>query len=189
MGLLIRKARRSDSSGFLRLLVSLASFEKLEPPTQAARRRIIEDVFESHRVNLFVAVEGIRMLGYALYFYSYSSFLAKPTLYLEDIYVSENYRGRGVGTRLFQRCVAEAVGVGCARMEWAVLTWNRKAIEFYEKAGAKRMDDWYVYRLSTEDLRRLHRAQVGSRSGISRAVPKTESRVRALFNQRLFFPL
>ncbi len=174
---MIRKARKSDSSGFLRLLVSLANFERLEPPTTTAKRRIIEDIFENHRVNLFVAAEGRRILGYALYFYSYSSFLAKLTLYLEDIYVSEKYRGRGVGARPFQKCVTEAVGMRCGRMEWAVLTWNRKAIEFYERAGAKRMHDWYVYRLSTEDLRRLNRGEFHSRPGKFLTVPKTESKV------------
>jgi len=93
-------------------------------------------------------------VGYALYFYTYSSFVAKPSLYLEDLFVLEEYRKGGVGFALFRRCVREAISKGCGRMEWAVLAWNEKAIKFYEKLGAKRLSDWYVYRLDERALQR-----------------------------------
>ena len=125
----------------------MADFEKLEPPSKDARERILKDVFSDGRINLFVAAEGRRLIGYALYFYSYSSFLAKPTLYLEDLFVLEEHRKRGVGFALFRRCVDEAVAQGCGRMEWSVLAWNEKALRFYERLGARRLSDWYVYRL------------------------------------------
>ena len=143
----IRRGRTSDSDQFLGLLRSLADFEKLEPPSKDARERILKDVFSDGRINLFVAAEGRRLIGYALYFYSYSSFLAKPTLYLEDLFVLEEHRKRGVGFALFRRCVDEAVTQGCGRMEWSVLAWNEKALRFYERLGARRLSDWYVYRL------------------------------------------
>ncbi len=151
----IRKARREDSEGFLKLLVALANFERLPPPTKAARARIVRDIFLRRRANLFVATQGAAQVGYALYFYTYSSFLARPTLYLEDLFVLDSFRGRGIGKSLFMRCVKEAVRESTGRMEWSVLTWNKGAIRFYEGLGAKRMDEWYVYRLTSDQLRKL----------------------------------
>jgi GNAT superfamily N-acetyltransferase len=152
--LVIRRARKEDASDFLKLLVALAHFEHLDPPDAEARKRIIRDVFEK-RVNLFLAISDGTAVGYALYFYTYSSFLAKPTLYLEDIFVLEEYRHEGVGSKLFLKCVREAYNRGCGRMEWAVLTWNKKAINFYEKMGARRLKEWYVYRLDAKSLEKL----------------------------------
>lgn len=102
-----------------------------------------------------VAADGKKLIGYALYFFTYSSFLARPSLYLEDLFVLEEHRSLGVGLALFQRCAAEAVASGCGRMEWAVLTWNVKAQRFYEGLGARRLSDWQVYRLDESGLRKL----------------------------------
>jgi GNAT superfamily N-acetyltransferase len=151
----IRRARSSDADQFIRLVLALAKFEKLEPPSDAGRKRLVNDVFVKKRVSLLVAGEGEKLVGYALYFYSYSSFVAKPTLYLEDLYVLEDYRSRGVGFALFRRCVDLAISDGCGRMEWAVLTWNEKAIRFYEKLGAERMTEWHTYRLDEASLRKI----------------------------------
>jgi GNAT superfamily N-acetyltransferase len=150
----IRAGRSTDAEGFVRLVLALAEFEKLDPPSQAGRRRLVEDVFRKKRIRLFVAADGNELVGYALYFFTYSSFVAKPSLYLEDLFVLEGYRKRGVGFDLFRRCVQEAVSKGCGRMEWAVLTWNVKAIEFYERLGAEKLSDWLVYRLDERALRR-----------------------------------
>jgi len=154
----VRKARASDSEQFIGLVLELAKFERLDPPSAPGRRRLVDDVFRRKRVNLFVASEKGRLVGYALYFYSYSSFEAKPTLYLEDLYVLEDQRKKGVGFALFRRCVDEAIARGCGRMEWAVLTWNEKALKFYEKLGARRLSDWYVYRLDAKALGRVPKA-------------------------------
>jgi GNAT superfamily N-acetyltransferase len=148
----IRKGRQDDSGQFVSLLVALAKFEKLDPPSKEGRKRLIEDVFKRNRIDLFVASEGKKLVGYALYFYTYSSFLAKPTLYLEDLFVLEEYRKGGVGYALFRRCVDEAIRMKCGRMEWSVLAWNEKALKFYERLGAKRLSDWYVYRLDEKGL-------------------------------------
>ncbi|MDA4125993.1 MAG: GNAT family N-acetyltransferase [Thaumarchaeota archaeon] len=150
--IVIRKGRRGDAKEFVGLAVALAKFEHLDPPSDAGRKRLVEDVFEKKRISLFVAAEGNKLLGYALYFYTYSSFLAKPSLYLEDLFVLEEHRKRGVGFALFKRCVDEAVAKGCGRMEWAVLTWNEKALQFYEKLGARRLTEWYTYRLDEKSL-------------------------------------
>ena len=154
-GIEIRRGTKSDSEQLLRLLVSLAKFEQLDPPTPEARKRIVDDIFSKKRLGLFVAAKGEKLFGYALYFYTYSSFLARPTLYLEDLFVLSRYRRQGVGFALFRRCVDEAMGQGCGRMEWAVLTWNEKALQFYEKLGARRLSDWQTYRLDQKALRRV----------------------------------
>ncbi|HYC11802.1 MAG TPA: GNAT family N-acetyltransferase [Nitrososphaerales archaeon] len=152
MKISIRRGRRSDTVAFLGLLTALANFEKLEPPDEPSRHRLVEDIFARRRLGLFVATAGADIVGYALYFYSYSSFLARPTLYLEDIFVPEDHRGRGIGSSLFHRCLKEAESSGCGRMEWAVLTWNLGAIGFYEKVGARKLDEWHVYRLTREQF-------------------------------------
>ncbi len=153
--LVIRRGKKSDAPAFLDLLVSLARFEKLEPPTPAARRSILRDVFTLKRAELILAVRDGEAIGYALYFYAYSSFLAKPTLYLEDLFVMSRFRRSGVGTSMFLWCASEARRKGCGRMEWSVLTWNLKALRFYENLGARRLSDWYVYRLDSAGLERL----------------------------------
>ena len=151
----IREGRRSDSAGFLRLVQGLARFEQLEPPSEAGKRRLLGDIFQKRRIHLFVAEEGKKLVGYALYFFAYSSFVAKPTLYIEDIFVLEERRGSGIGLGLFRRCASEAVREKCGRMEWAVLKWNKKAAGFYEGLGARRLGDWDVFRLDEVGLRRV----------------------------------
>ncbi len=155
MGILIRKGRRTDAEQFIGLVHALAEFEHLDPPSKEGRRRLVDDIFDKKRVNLLVASDDRKLVGYALYFHTYSSFLAKPTLYLEDLFVLDEYRKQGVGFSLFRKCVETALAEGCGRMEWAVLTWNAKALKFYERLGARRMSDWYVYRLDEKALGRV----------------------------------
>jgi GNAT superfamily N-acetyltransferase len=154
----IRPGRRGDSKQFIDLLLGLAKFENLRPPSAAGRRRLLDDIFEKKRLKVLVAADGKDLVGYALYFFTYSSFLAKPTLYLEDLFVLGEQRGQGVGFALFKRCIDEAVSGGCGRMEWAVLDWNEKAQRFYEKLGARRLSEWYTYRLDEASLRRVRAA-------------------------------
>ena len=156
-GIKVRRGAKSDSKNFLGLLVALARFEKLDPPSREAEERILDDIFRRKRVKLFVGSDGERLVGYALYFYTYSSFLAKPTLYLEDLFVLAECRGKGVGFALFRRCVDEATRTGCGRMEWSVLAWNEKALKFYERMGARRLSEWHVYRLDEGALSRVPR--------------------------------
>jgi len=155
VGILIRKGRRADAEQFIGLVHALAEFEHLDPPSKEGRRRLVDDIFDKKRVNLLVASDDRKLVGYALYFHTYSSFLAKPTLYLEDLFVLDEYRKQGVGFSLFRKCVETALAEGCGRMEWAVLTWNAKALKFYERLGARRMSDWYVYRLDEKALGRV----------------------------------
>ena len=157
MRIVVRNGRRTDSKQFISLVRALANFERLAPPSKEGSRRLIDDIFGKKKVKLLVASERKRLVGYALYFYTYSSFLAKPSLYLEDLFVLEKYRKLGVGFSLFRKCVDIAQAEGCGRMEWAVLTWNERAMSFYGRLGARRMSDWYVYRLDEEALRKVPR--------------------------------
>ena len=108
-------------------------------------------------VRLFLAYSGKAPVGYALYFYTYSSFLARPTFYLEDIFVLKEYRHKGVGKQLFLKCVDEAYSNKCGRFEFSVLTWNKNAIRFYESLGARRLDQWYYYRIDGATIKKLRR--------------------------------
>lgn len=141
---------------FLKLLGKLAEFEHLEPPSEEGMKRITKDIFEDKKLGLFVALVEKRLVGYALYFYSYSSFLAKQTLYLEDLFVLGQYRRKGIGLALLRECAGEAVRQRCGRIEWAVLRWNKEAIRFYDKLGASRLDDWVYYRLTAEEAERVY---------------------------------
>lgn len=153
MNISVRKAKKSDSYGFIELVLALAKFESLSPPTSEGRRRLVRDIFDKRKLSLYLAfVEG-KAVGYALYFFTYSSFLARPTLYLEDIFVLEEYRGKRIGLKLFRSCAREAKQNGCGRMEWNVLTWNSNAIRFYEKLGARRLKEWHYYRLDEKGIR------------------------------------
>lgn len=149
MKVMIRPARREDRNAFLALVDALADYEKLKRPTRSARLRLIRDGFGRHRrFDPILALVDGKAAGYAIVFETYSSFLAKPTLYLEDIFVAPAYRGKRIGLTLFQRCLHEARLRGCARLDWIVLDWNKPAIAFYEKIRARRLDNWLLYRIT-----------------------------------------
>lgn len=153
---LVRPAEPDDSEAILRLVCSLADYEKLPPPDTAAQARLIGDAFGGRkRFDTYLAEVGGEVIGYAFVFETYSTFLALPTLYLEDLYVLPEYRGSGAGYALFRHCVAEARTRGCGRMEWAVLDWNKLAHDFYERLGAGRLNDWQYYRLTKSDFDRI----------------------------------
>lgn len=154
----VRKAQPADADNILRLIRALADYEKLDPPDEAAQQRLIADAFaERPRFDVFLADLDGAIVGYAFVFETYSTFLARPTLYLEDLFVLPEYRQQKIGYALFKYCVAEAERRGCGRMEWVVLDWNRPAIDFYERQGARHLKEWHTYRLTTEDLARLNR--------------------------------
>jgi Acetyltransferases len=137
---------------FLDLLGRLAVYEKIDPPDECARLRLREDIRQdSPKFEGYIGRLGDEPVGFVTFFFMYSTFIARPTLYLEDIFVLEECRGRGFGKRLFDFCVNEARIRGCGRMEWMVLTWNEPSIRFYERIGASRLG-WYTYRLEREQF-------------------------------------
>ncbi|CAN5626085.1 GNAT family N-acetyltransferase [soil metagenome] len=153
---LVRRVSEGDESVFLELVDALADYEKLKRPSAEAKQRLIRDGFGDRPLftPYLVELEG-RTVGYAITFFTYSSFLAQPTLYLEDVYVLPEARGRGVGRAVFQRLASEAVAHDCGRMDWVVLDWNRVAIDFYDHLGAQPLREWVGYRLDREQLETL----------------------------------
>lgn len=141
----IRPFRRVDAKAFLGLVRALAEYEKLRPPTPAAGRRMVADIGRRIRV-LLAEVDG-KAVGYAIYLFTYSSFLAKPTLYLEDIFILPGYRRLGIGGGFFEELRRAAKREKCGRMEWMVLDWNQMAHNFYLKLGARPLKEWVAYRL------------------------------------------
>ncbi|HEX7242237.1 MAG TPA: GNAT family N-acetyltransferase [Longimicrobiaceae bacterium] len=150
----VRPASRGDAEVFLALVDALADYEKLDRPTPEARERLLADAFgDRPRIGVhLLELEG-RAVGYTITLETYSSFLALPTLYLEDLFVLPEARKRGAGRAAFRFLAGEAVRRGCGRMEWQVLDWNQLAIDFYDRLGARRMTEWYTYRLTAEQLR------------------------------------
>lgn len=139
-----------------RMITELAVFERLVPPTHEAVERLRKDV-ESNTpyFHAYIAYAGEEQVGYVFFFFTYSTLLAKPTLFIEDIYVAERYRRHGIGKRLLGFCAAEAMRRGCGRMDWNVLDWNSKAISFYQKCGATVHTEWSMVRLKEEDFKNV----------------------------------
>ncbi len=152
----IRRATPDDAPSFLWLVDELAAYEKLEPPSAEAKKRLVRDMsVTTPRFEVYLAETGGSAVGYAIVFETYSTFLALPTLYLEDLFVLPNYRKNGIGYALFRKIAIEAHRRKCGRMEWAVLDWNLLAIDFYRKLGARHLTEWNVYRLTESDLERI----------------------------------
>lgn len=148
MEIKIRKATRADSDEIIRLILELAKFEKLNPPDKAGRKRLLDDAFsDSPPFNILLAEQNGKLLGYAFYLFTYSSFEAKRTLYLEDIFISEVHRKKGVGKLFMNELTKIAKAKDCRRMEWAVLDWNVNALKFYENLGARELKEWRYFRM------------------------------------------
>jgi GNAT superfamily N-acetyltransferase len=140
----------------LELIDGLADYEKLPRPDAAARERLTADASaDPPRFRTLLAEIDRSVIGYAIYFFTYSTFRALPSLYLEDIFVVPERRGSGAGMALLRGCAAEAVRQGCGRMEWHVLSWNEPSIRFYERIGARQLDDWLPFRLDGEALAKV----------------------------------
>lgn len=134
---------------FFALVVMLADYEKLDPPSADARQRLLRDICgDSPRIEAMMAIDARgNALGYAIILETYSSFLALPTMYLEDLFVREDARSLGVGSLLFDAVVTIARQRGCGRVDWQVLDWNMLARDFYERRGAAPMKEWMLYRI------------------------------------------
>ena len=152
----VRRATRADADDFLALVAALAHYEKLEPPAEAACARLIEDAWGARpRIDVWLATHDGTAIGYAITCESYSSFLARPTLYLEDLFVAEHARKSGAGRALVSALAKEAIARGCHRLEGVVLGWNELAQGFYAKTGAKVLDDWWLLRYDRASLEAL----------------------------------
>ena len=152
----IRKAEPQDVPAILSLIRALAEYEKLLDEVTATEAALHDSLFGARPyAEAMIAWDGEQAVGFALFFHNYSTFLAKPGIYLEDLFVRPAYRGRGLGKELLARVARVAVERGCGRMEWAVLDWNAPAIAFYRSLGARPLDEWIVNRVTGDTLQAL----------------------------------
>ena len=152
----LRMATSGDIPIILRCIRGLAAYERLPQECLATEALLEESLFgASPAAEVTLAFAGDEPAGFALWFRSYSTFLARPGVYLEDLFVFPEFRGRGIGRKLLGSLARTVVARGYGRLEWAVLDWNRDAIRFYESLGARPMSDWTTYRLAGEALRIL----------------------------------
>ncbi len=155
-GARIREANEEDVPLILSLIRELAEYEKLSDEVVATEDGLRDSLFGERRyAEVLIAEHDGAPAGFALFFHNFSTFLGKPGIYLEDLYVKPAFRGAGIGKKLLVRLASLAVGRGCGRLEWWVLDWNELAIGFYRSVGAEPMDDWTVYRVSGSALEDL----------------------------------
>jgi GNAT superfamily N-acetyltransferase len=161
MSIRIDAATPADVPVILELIRELAEFERLLNEVTATEAQLHEHLFgpRPKAEVVMVRVDG-EIAGFALYFHNFSTFLTKPGIYLEDLYVRQKFRGHGCGARLLQHLARTALERGCGRLEWAVLDWNQRAIHFYKELGAVPMDEWTTYRVAGEALTKLGRDDV-----------------------------
>ncbi|WP_309962737.1 GNAT family N-acetyltransferase [Caballeronia sp. LZ001] len=155
-GASIRPATPADIGAIHALMYELAEFEKLTHLFIATEDGVRDALFGARpSAEALVAEQAGEVVGYALFFHNFSTFLGKRGLYLEDLYVRPTLRGSGLGTQMLKRLAALAVERQCGRFEWSVLDWNQNAIDFYEKMGATVLPDWRIVRITGESLERL----------------------------------
>lgn len=154
--LTMRPATSSDAPLILQFIRELAEYERAPNDAVATEEELRAVLFGARpAAEVLLAFAKEQPVGFAVYFFNFSTWLGRPGLYLEDLFVRPETRGRGYGRALLQRLAQIAQERGCGRMEWAVLNWNDPAIQFYRKLGAKPMDDWTVFRLTGEGIAAL----------------------------------
>lgn len=150
-----RYAEEKDTALILHFIRQLAIYEKMEDQVSADENLLKEWLFEKNTARVIFALEGEKEVGFALFFHSYSTFLGKGGIYLEDLFVLPEYRGKGYGKGLLKQLAKIAVSEGCGRLEWMCLDWNQPSIDFYLSLNARPMEDWTLYRLTGDTLRQM----------------------------------
>ena len=155
MSLGFRNAQRNDVGLILQFIRELADYEKMLSEVVADEATLEEWIFDKQKAEVIFALEGEKEVGFALYFHNFSTFLGRAGIYLEDLYVKPEYRGKGYGKAILKKLASIAVERDCGRLEWWCLDWNKPSIDFYRSLGAEPMDDWTVYRIAGETLTNL----------------------------------
>ena len=148
-----RYAEEKDISLILYFIKELAAYERMADQVVATEELLMEWLFEKNIARVLFAAEGEEEVGFALYFHNFSTFLGRAGIYLEDLYVKPEKRGRGYGKAILKKLAETAVERDCGRLEWSCLNWNRPSIDFYLSLGAEPMEEWTVYRLSGDTLK------------------------------------
>ena len=150
-----RFAESADCSLILQFIKDLAAYEKMLDEVVATEEMLEEWLFQKQKAEVIFAIEDDREVGFALFFHNFSTFLGRAGIYLEDLYVKEECRGKGYGKALLAELARIAVERGCGRLEWWCLDWNTPSIDFYLSLGAEPMEEWTVYRLAGDALKNL----------------------------------
>ncbi|MGN0742798.1 MAG: GNAT family N-acetyltransferase [Candidatus Fimadaptatus sp.] len=150
-----RYANRGDIALILRFIKALAEYENMQDEVVADERTLEEWIFDRQKAEVIFALEADREVGFALFFHNFSTFLGRAGIYLEDLYVLPEYRGKGYGKALLKKLASIAVERRCGRLEWCCLDWNRPSIDFYLSLGAEPLSDWTVYRVAGDTLLQL----------------------------------
>ncbi len=154
-GLQFTFATEADVAEILTFIKALAAYEKMEQEVVATEELLREWIFEKKKAEvLFASIDG-KNVGFALFFHNFSTFLGRSGIYLEDLFVLPEYRGKGYGKAVLQKLAQIALERGCGRLEWWCLDWNKPSIDFYLSLGAQPMEDWTVYRIAGDTLHRL----------------------------------
>ncbi|MEH2161384.1 MAG: GNAT family N-acetyltransferase [Nostoc sp.] len=154
--LIVRFAEPTDNSALFKLIQGLAEYEKLSHAVTGDALALKEHLFGSHKyIEAILAESAGKAVGFALFFHNYSTFLTKPGIYLEDLFVLPEYRRQGIGKALITKVAQIAVERDCGRLEWSVLDWNEPAKAFYRSMGASILDDWRICRLTEDTLTQL----------------------------------
>jgi len=153
--LTFRFATEKDTSLILYFIRELAEYEKMLDEVVATEDLLREWIFEKQKAEVLFAMEDGQEIGFALFFHNFSTFLGRAGVYLEDLYVKPEFRGKGYGKAILRKLAQITVERGCGRLEWSCLDWNQPSIDFYLSLGAKPMDEWTVYRVTGETLTEL----------------------------------
>lgn len=148
----IRIAAENDTSLILGFIKKLAEYENMSGDVVADENLLKQEIFEKHHAEVIFALEGEKEVGFALYFHNFSTFLGRSGIYLEDLFVLPEYRGKGHGKALLKFLAKTALERGCGRLEWSCLDWNKPSIDFYLSLGAVPMEEWTIYRLTGKTL-------------------------------------
>lgn len=150
-----RFANENDLSLILEFIRDLAEYEKMLDEVIATEELLDEWIFDKKIAEVIFVLENEKEVGFALFFHNFSTFLGKAGIYLEDLYVKPQYRGKGYGKALIKKLASIAVERGCGRLEWSCLDWNKPSIDFYLSLGAEPMSDWIVFRVAGSTLENL----------------------------------
>ena len=150
-----RDAERKDVSLILQFIKEIAAYEKMSDQVIADETTLETWIFDKEKAEVFCVLEEGKEVGFALYFHNFSTFVGRGGIYLEDVYILPEYRGKGYGKAILKKLAAIAVERGCGRMEWVCLDWNQPSIDFYLSLGAQPMSDWTLYRLTGDALAQL----------------------------------
>ena len=150
-----RFAQKDDAEKILFFIRQLAIYEKMENEVVATKELLEEWIFEKKKAEVIFALEDNKEVGFALFFHNFSTFLGRSGIYLEDLFVLPEYRGKGCGKGLLKELAKIAVERGCGRLEWCCLDWNKPSIEFYLSLNATPLDDWTTYRLTGDSLKKM----------------------------------